>query len=105
SAGRLVNLQGEGIGINAASVAGGSGIGFAIPSNMAKKIYTEIASKGRVTRGWLGVSIQPVTQELARSFNAKDTKGVLISDVIPDSPAAKAGLTPGDLLLDRAGMT
>jgi serine protease Do len=103
SGGPLVNMQGEVIGINTAIVAGGSGIGFAIPSNMAKKIYTEINSKGRVTRGWLGVSIQPLTQELAKSFNAKDTKGVLISDVIPDSPAAKAGLKPGDILLEFDG--
>jgi len=103
SGGPLVNMQGEVIGINTAIVAGGSGIGFAIPSNMAKKIYTEINSKGRVTRGWLGVSIQPLTPELAKSFNAKDTKGVLVSDVIPDSPAAKAGLKPGDILLDFDG--
>jgi serine protease Do len=103
SGGPLVNMQGEVIGINTAIVAGGSGIGFAIPSNMARKIYTEINSKGRVTRGWLGVSIQPLTQELARSFNAKDTKGVLISDVIPDSPAAKAGLKSGDILLEFDG--
>jgi serine protease Do len=103
SGGPLVNMAGEVIGINTAIVAGGSGIGFAIPSNMAKKIYTEINSKGRVTRGWLGVSIQPLTQELAKSFNAKDTKGVLISDVIADSPAAKAGLKPGDILLEFDG--
>src|SRR3989454_100523 len=103
SGGPLVNMQGEVIGINTAIVAGGSGIGFAIPSNMAKKIYTEINSKGRVPRGWLGVSIQPLTQELARSFNAKDTKGVLISDVIGESPAAKAGLKPGDILLEFDG--
>jgi len=103
SGGPLVNMQGEVIGINTAIVAGGSGIGFAIPSNMAKKIYTEINSKGRVTRGWLGVSIQPLTPELAKSFSAKDTKGVLISDVIPDSPAAKAGLKPGDILLEFDG--
>jgi serine protease Do len=100
SGGPLVNMQGEVIGINTAIVAGGSGIGFAIPSNMATKIYTEIQSKGRVTRGWLGVSIQPLTPELARSFGAKDTKGVLISDVLPESPASKAGLKPGDILLE-----
>ncbi len=103
SGGPLVNMQGEVIGINTAIVAGGSGIGFAIPSNMARKIYTEINTKGRVTRGWLGVSIQPLTQELAKSFNAKDTKGVLISDVIADSPAAKAGLKPGDILVEFDG--
>src|SRR6059058_4702437 len=103
SGGPLVNMAGEVIGINTAIVAGGSGIGFAIPSNMARKIYTEINSKGRVTRGWLGVSIQPLTAELAKSFNAKDTKGVLISDVIGESPAAKAGLKPGDILLEFDG--
>jgi serine protease Do len=100
SGGPLVNMQGEVVGINTAIVAGGSGIGFAIPANMARKIYTELSTKGRVTRGWLGVSIQPLTPELARSFGAKDTKGVLISDVVPDSPAAKAGLKPGDILLE-----
>ena len=103
SGGPLVNMQGEIVGINTAIVAGGSGIGFAIPSNMARKIYTELQTKGRVTRGWLGVSIQPLTAELARSFNAKDTKGVLISDVMPDGPAAKAGLKPGDIMLEFEG--
>jgi len=103
SGGPLVNMQGEVIGINTAIVAGGSGIGFAIPSNMARKIYTELSTKGRVTRGWLGVSIQPLTAELARSFGSKDTKGVLISDVVPESPAGKAGLKPGDILLEFEG--
>jgi serine protease Do len=105
SGGPLVNMQGEVVGINTAIVAGGSGIGFAIPSNMARKIYTELRDKGRVTRGWLGVSIQPLTPELARSFGAKDPKGVLINEVVPDSPAAKAGLKPGDILLEFDGRT
>ena len=103
SGGPLVNMQGEVIGINTAIVAGGSGIGFAIPSNMARKIYTELQAKGRVTRGWLGVSIQPLTAELAKSFGAKDTKGVLLSEVMPDSPAAKSGLKQGDILLEFDG--
>jgi serine protease Do len=103
SGGPLVNMQGEVVGINTAIVAGGSGIGFAIPSNMARKIYSELSTKGRVTRGWLGVSIQPLTADLAASFGAKDTKGVLISDVVPDSPAGKAGLKPGDILLEFEG--
>ena len=103
SGGPLVNMQGEVIGINSAIVAGGSGIGFAIPSNMARKIYTELVAKGKVTRGWLGVSIQPLTPELARSFGAKDAKGVLVSDVVPDSPAAKSGLRSGDILLEFEG--
>ena len=103
SGGPLVNMQGEVVGINTAIVAGGSGIGFAIPSNMARKIYTELRDKGRVTRGWLGVSIQPLTPELARSFGSKDAKGVLINEVMPDSPAARAGLKPGDILLEFEG--
>jgi serine protease Do len=103
SGGPLVNMQAEVIGINTAIVAGGSGIGFAIPSNMAKKIYTELLAKGKVSRGWLGVSIQPLTPELAKSFGAKEAKGILVSDVIPDSPAAKAGLKPGDIVLEMDG--
>jgi len=103
SGGPLVNMQGEVVGINTAIVAGGSGIGFAIPSNMAQRIYTELVAKGRVTRGWLGVSIQPLTPELAKSFGAKDTKGILVSDVLTDSPAAKAGLRAGDILLEFEG--
>jgi serine protease Do len=96
-------MQGEVVGINTAIVAGGSGIGFAIPSNMARKIYTELSTKGKVTRGWLGVSIQNLTTDLANSFGAKDNKGVLVSDVVPDSPAGKAGLKPGDILLEFEG--
>ena len=103
SGGPLVNMQGEVVGINTAIVAGGAGIGFAIPSNMAKKIYTELQAKGRVTRGWLGVSIQPLTPELAKSFGVKDTKGVLISEVMPDSPAAKSGMKQGDILVEFEG--
>jgi serine protease Do len=103
SGGPLANMQGEVIGINTAIVAGGTGIGFAIPSNLARKIYAELNAKGKVTRGWLGVSIQPLTPELAKSFGAKDTRGVLISDVIPESPAAKAGVQAGDVLLEFEG--
>jgi serine protease Do len=103
SGGPLVNMQGEVIGINTAIVAGGSGIGFAIPSNMARRIYTELLAKGRVARGWLGVSIQPLTPDLAKSFGARDTKGVLVSDVVPDSPAARAGLKSGDIVLEFQG--
>jgi serine protease Do len=103
SGGPLVNMQGEVVGINTAIVATGQGIGFAIPSNMARKIYTELQAKGKVTRGWLGVSIQPLSPELAKSFGAKDTRGVLISDVVPESPAAKAGIQPGDILLEFDG--
>lgn len=103
SGGPLVNMQGEVIGINTAIVAGGAGIGFAIPSNMAKRIYTELVAKGKVTRGWLGVSIQPLSPELAKSFGVTDPKGVLVSDVVADSPAAKAGLQPGDIVVEFDG--
>src|SRR5260370_22024206 len=97
SGGPLVNMQGEVIGINTAIVAGGSGIGFAIPSNMARKIYTELRDKGRVTRGWLGVSIQPLTPDLAREFGTRDAKGGLVHEVVPGRPAAPAGLHRRDL--------
>ena len=103
SGGPLVNMQGEVIGINTAIVAGGSGIGFAIPSNMARKIYTELRDKGRVTRGWLGVSIQPLSPDLAREFGVRDTRGVLVNEVVPESPAAKAGLQRGDIIVEFDG--
>ncbi len=101
SGGPLVNMSGEVIGINSAilSRSGGNvGIGFAIPANMAKRIYTELVAKGKVTRGWLGVSIQPLTPELAKSFGLREPKGVLISDVVQDSPAEKAGVAAGDII-------
>jgi serine protease Do len=103
SGGPLVNMQGEVVGINSAIVAGGSGIGFAIPSNMARKIYTELRDKGRVTRGWLGVSIQPLSADLAKEFGAREGRGVLVNEVVPDSPAAKAGVQRGDVLLEFDG--
>jgi serine protease Do len=106
SGGPLVNMSGEIVGINSAILSGSGGnvgIGFSIPSNMAKRIYTELAAKGKVTRGWLGVSIQPLTPELAKSFGLKEPKGVLIADVVKDSPADKAGLAAGDVLLEFDG--
>jgi len=106
SGGPLVNMSGEIIGINSAilSRSGGNvGIGFSIPANMAKRIYTELASKGKITRGWLGVSIQPLTPELAKSFGLKEPKGALISDVVQDSPAEKAGIVAGDIITSFGG--
>jgi serine protease Do len=70
---------------------------------MAKRIYTELAAKGKVTRGWLGVTIQPLTPELAKSFGLKEPKGVLIADVVQDSPAEKAGIAAGDIVTEFAG--
>jgi serine protease Do len=106
SGGPLVNMSGEVVGINSAilSRSGGNvGIGFSIPSNMAKRIYTELVARGKITRGWLGVSIQPLTPELAKSFGLKEPKGVLIADVVKDSPADKAGLVSGDVLMEFDG--
>ena len=103
SGGPLVNMRGEVVGINTAIVRGGSGIGFAIPSNMAKRVATELRSSGKVTRGWLGVNLQPLTADLAQSFGVKDTKGALVSDVSADSPAAKAGLKSGDVITEYNG--
>ena len=93
SGGPLVNMSGEVVGINSAILSrtgGNVGIGFSIPVNMAKRIYTELAAKGKITRGWLGVSIQPLTPDLAKGFGLKEPSGVLISDVVQDSPAAAA---------------
>ncbi len=103
SGGPLVNLSGEVVGINSAMLSrtgGNVGIGFSIPVNMAKRIYTELAAKGKVTRGWLGVSIQPLTTDLAKGFGLKDANGVLISDVVQDSPAAQAGIASGDIIVE-----
>ncbi|HTY78749.1 MAG TPA: DegQ family serine endoprotease [Candidatus Bathyarchaeia archaeon] len=106
SGGPLVNMSGEVVGINSAilSRSGGNvGIGFSIPSNMAKRIYTELASKGKITRGWLGVSIQELTPDLAKGFGLKEPRGVLIADVVKDSPADKAGVTSGDVVVEFDG--
>ncbi|NIP87142.1 MAG: Do family serine endopeptidase [Planctomycetales bacterium] len=104
SGGPLLNLKGEAIGINTAifSRTGAfNGIGFAIPINMARDICDQLIKNGSVTRGWLGISIQELTAELADSFGVPaDVTGVLIGDVLPDSPAAKAGLKAGDVIVD-----
>ncbi len=103
SGGPLLNIYGEVIGINTAIVASGQGIGFAIPINLARLIANQLIEKGEVTRGWLGVSIQPLTPELAESFSLKQVGGALVNQVLPDSPAEKAGLQRGDILLTFGG--
>jgi serine protease Do len=103
SGGPLLNMRGEVIGINTAIVRGGSGIGFAIPSNLARRVASELRTSGKVTRGWLGVSLQPLTSDLAASFGVKDGKGALVSDVAADSPAARGGLKTGDVILEFNG--
>jgi serine protease Do len=102
SGGPLLNLQGEVIGINSAIMtkSGGSeGLGFAIPSNMAIQISKQLIAHGKVVRGWLGVSIQNLTPDLAKSFGAKSLNGVLIADVVKGGPGGKAGLKRGDIIL------
>ena len=94
----MFNTQGEVVGINTAIVAGGTGIGFAIPVNLAKQLLPELHSKGRVSRGWLGVTIQKITPELARSFNLSHPQGALVAEVMPNSPAARGGLRQGDVI-------
>ena len=106
SGGPLINARGQAIGINTAifSRTGGSvGIGFAIPINLAKPVVAQLAAQGHVTRAWLGVAVQPLTPELAKSFKADGRTGVLVSDVVDGSPAAKAGLRRGDILLSYDG--
>jgi len=103
SGGPLVNLKGEVVGINTAIIAEGQGIGFAIPINMAKEVASQLQNQGHVTRGWLGVNIQEVTPELAKSFGLKDNKGTLVSQVAPNSPAEKAGIEQGDIIIQFDG--
>jgi Do/DeqQ family serine protease len=99
SGGPLLNVYGEVIGINTAIVAAGQGIGFAIPVAMAKPIFTQLIKKGNVSRGWMGVSIQPVTEEFAQSFGLRQAKGALVSGVMAGSPADKAGIRQEDIII------
>jgi serine protease Do len=103
SGGPLINLQGEVVGINTAIVASGQGIGFAIPINMAKEIAPQLQKRGHVTRGLLGVNIQDVTPELAKSLGLKESKGALVSQVVPGGPAEKAGIELGDVIVNFDG--
>ncbi|MEP6958728.1 MAG: Do family serine endopeptidase [Nitrospirota bacterium] len=98
SGGPLFNLRGEIIGINTAIINFAQGIGFAIPSNMVKQVIQQLVTQGRVTRGWLGVGIQPLTLELARKFGVNEGEGVLVNEVFEKDPAAAAGIKPGDIL-------
>jgi len=106
SGGALVDVQGRLVGVNTAilSRSGGSqGIGFAIPSNLARNVMEQLVKGGKVVRGYLGVSLQDLTPELVDAFKLKAREGALVSDVVPGSPAAKAGVKSGDVLTDFNG--
>jgi serine protease Do len=106
SGGALVDINGRLIGVNTAilSRSGGSqGVGFAIPSNLARNVMESLVQNGKVTRGYLGVMIQSITPDLAEEFHLKDNNGALIGDVVPDGPADKAGLKNGDVVTEFNG--
>jgi serine protease Do len=103
SGGPLVNLKAEVVGINTAIVAAGQGIGFAIPVNMVKRVVAQLVERGKVTRGWVGVALEPLTEELAKSLGVATT-GAVVGRVYPDSPAAAAGLTQSDVIVSYDGM-
>jgi Do/DeqQ family serine protease len=99
SGGPLLNLDGRVIGINTAIVAAGHGIGFSIPINEAKSVMGQLIARGKVTRGWLGIAIQDLTDELATSFGVREREGVLVADVMRGGPGEAAGLRPGDVIV------
>ena len=103
SGGPLFNIRGEVVGINSAIVASGQGIGFAIPINIAKTIMDQLREKGSVTRGWLGVQVQPLTPELRESLKLSAEGGALVAGVIKGDPADKAGLKSGDVIVEFDG--
>jgi serine protease Do len=110
SGGPLLNTRGQVIGINTLIITDGgarqsAGVGFSVPINVAKDILPQLREKGKVVRGWLGVYIQPVSEDLAKSYGLKEARGALVSQVTPASPAEKAGLKPEDVVLSADGRT
>jgi serine protease Do len=106
SGGALVNTKGELVGINTAifSQTGGyQGVGFAVPTSMSKPVFESLVKNGKVVRGYLGIGIQDLTQDLINSFGLKETKGALVSDVKEDSPADRAGIKQGDVIIEYDG--
>lgn len=100
SGGPLFNMKGEVVGINTAIIPQGQGIGFAIPVNTAKPLIPQLVEHGEITRGYLGVNIQTITPDLAKALEVEEHSGALVADVTPDSPAAKAGIERGDIIID-----
>ena len=103
SGGPLFNMEGKVIGINTAIVAQGQGIGFAIPINMAKNILADLKTKGKVTRGWLGISVQDISDDIAKNLNHQNKGGALVSDVFKGDPADQAGIKVGDIITEING--
>lgn len=103
SGGPLLDLTGKVVGINTAIIPYAQGIGFAIPVNMAKQVMDDLVNFGKVRRGWLGIYLQPVTEEIADAYGLKNTEGALVSDVLGDSPAFRAGLQRGDVIVALDG--
>jgi serine protease Do len=105
SGGPLFNMHGEIIGINTAIINFAQGIGFAIPSNMAKQVMQQLLTRGKVVRAWLGVGIQPVTADLATKFGVTENEGVLVNEVFENDPAFRGGIKPGDIITKVEGKT
>jgi serine protease Do len=103
SGGPLVNLNGELLGINTMIIGHASGIGFAIPSNLVRKVSTDLLQKGDVSRAWIGVSFQELTPELASSFGLSNARGALVNDVSAGGPAQKGGVRAGDIITEVQG--
>jgi len=103
SGGPLFNMNGEVVGINTAIVASGQGIGFAIPINVAKEVIPQLQKRGKVTRGGIGVYVQKMTPDLAKSFGLEENKGALVADVIPGSAAEAGGIRRGDVIIKFNG--
>jgi serine protease Do len=103
SGGPLIDLQGHVVGINTAIRSNANTIGFSVPINQAKQILPQLRADGHVTRGWLGVQIQGVTKEIAETFELEEARGALVSQVLPDTPAAKGGIERGDVIIEFNG--
>ena len=103
SGGPLFNLKGEAIGMNTAIVSGGAGIGFAVPSNLAKAIIPQLEKNGKVTRGYIGVKLQNLTPDIAKALNVPQNSGALINEVTKNSPGDKAGLKADDVVVSLDG--
>ena len=103
SGGPLINMQGQVVGINTMIIAGGQGIGFAIPIDLAKSIVTQLKTNGQVTRGWLGITIQDLKGQLAEYYGVSGKIGVLVASVVPGDPADQAGIQPKDIITEING--